>query len=459
MKGDTKIGRFFGIDIKLHLSWWFIAIFLSWILATQFFPTYYPEFSNNQNWTVAIISTILLFVSVLLHELSHSFVARIKKIQVHSITLFFFGGVADIESEDMKPLDEFLMAIAGPLFSFLLAGICALIFTNTTNYLIPNAIAYYLFQLNIAIGIFNLVPGYPLDGGRALRAILHHFTKDLRKATRIASWGGKAFAGILMFFGAMQIFNGFYTGVWLIFIGFFLHFVAGLSYEQVIFYDVLSKWKVSQFQVHAKSDIMVKAETNLLKFLQTNLSNKHKTFIVKKNKEPFAILDLPSLKVLRGEDLSKLTIGDVSIPLLKLGTLTSDQSAYVAFKKFLASGSRVLSVKKTMESKKIEGLVFKEQVMNALVRRLKFGIDFSENALGSSSSKITVPTVTRKDLQIATKGLSKIKIKVKKPSKKIVSSKKSKSKQNSKIIKKSKLKEKNSIEHLGDLPMPELPLP
>lgn len=441
MRGDIKLGRFFGIDIKLHFSWWVIVIFLVWVLASQFFPLYYPELTTMEHWLVASICTILLFVSVLLHELSHSFVAKKKGINVHSITLFFFGGVADIESEDMKPMDEFLMAIAGPLSSFFLAGICAIIFLNTTVYLIPNAIAYYLFQLNIVLGIFNLVPGYPLDGGRALRAILHHFIGDLRKATRIASWGGKAFATVLIVLGIFQLFSGALGGLWLIFIGIFLHFVAGLSYEQVIFYDILSKWKVSEFQVKAKTNMMIKGDTNFQDFLQSNLSNKHKTFIVKKGKEAVAILDLTTIAAMRNDDLSKLKVNDIAIPLKKLGTLTPDQSAYLAFKKFLESGSRILSVKKTMESEKIDGLVFKEQVMNALVRRLKFGVNFKNQK--TSNLNIKVSKKALKDAKAVLSGKQK-KSKQKNSKKKVTS-------------KKRKVKKKVQNKNITSLPIPKLP--
>ena len=463
MKGNLRVGRFFGIDVKLHLSWWFIALLLTWVLATNFFPTFYPELSQMNHWLVAIISAILLFVSVLLHEFSHSLVARLKGIHVHSITLFFFGGVADIESESMKPLDEFLMAIAGPLFSFLLAGIFAITYQLTEANLIINAISFYLFQLNLVLGIFNLVPGYPLDGGRAFRAILHWYYKDLRKATRIASFGGKAFALLLIVLGFAQIFTGAFAGVWLILIGFFLHFIAGLSYEQVIFYDVLSKWNVSQFQVRAKASVMVKGDTLLKEFIQTHLADKHKVFIVKKGSQPSALLDLTAIQALRGENLEKISVHGAAIPLKKLGTLTPNQTAYVAFKKFLETGSRVLSVKKTMDSPTIEGLVFKEQVMNALVRRLKFGVNFKDVDKGKVKIKLTKKrsksTMGKaKSVQAAsgkeTKGnrrTKKQKGAKKKSSKKVVKKKTAKKTRNTKKT------ITNAFSKKGSLPLPKLP--
>lgn len=440
MRGDIKLGRLFSIDIKLHFTWWLVVIFLTWILASQFFPQFYPELTTTQNWIVAIACTLLLFVSVLLHELSHSFVAKMKGVNVRSITLFFFGGVANIESEDMKPLNEFFMAIAGPLFSFFLAAICAIIFYQTTNYLVPNAIAYYLFQLNLALGIFNLVPGYPLDGGRALRAIIHYFTHDLKKSTKIASWCGKTFATVLILLGVVQIFLGSIAGLWLILIGFFLYFVADLSYEQVVFYDTLSKWYVADLLVKPHPKEMVIGKTNLHQFLEDRAASKHKLFIIKKGKDPFAVLDLTTLPKMPISELEKITLEEIAVPLKQLGTLTPDQSAYVAFKKFLDSESRVLLVKKTMESSNVLGLVFKEQVMNALVRKLKFGVDIHKGKL-PRPKKPSVAALQKAKATLSGRKISKKKkVVVKKPVKKTTKNKSTKRKKK-----------------LGTLPMPELP--
>src|SRR3989344_4695935 len=146
MKEGIRIFTIFGIDVKLHYSWWFIFILLTWSLATSFFPIYFPGSTARTYWLMSVIASLLLFLSVLLHELSHSLVARAKKITVRSITLFFFGGVAGIDSEDMKPSSEFLMAIAGPLFSLLLAGIFYVIYISTGNGIVT-AITFYLYQL------------------------------------------------------------------------------------------------------------------------------------------------------------------------------------------------------------------------------------------------------------------------------------------------------------------------
>ncbi len=240
MRKSGTIARVFGIDIRLHYSWYFIFVLIAWSLSVSFFPHFFPNLSGVLYWSMGITAALLLFVSVLLHELSHSLVAKIMSIDVESITLFFFGGVAGITREDMKPKEEFLMAIAGPLFSLVLSGIFFLIHElNGTVFI--TAITLYLYQLNFVLAIFNMVPGFPLDGGRAFRAALHWYLKDLRRATYIAAQGGKFFAGVLIVLGIFGMFTGTGPGLWFILIGAFLYYLAGMSYEQVVIKEILDK--------------------------------------------------------------------------------------------------------------------------------------------------------------------------------------------------------------------------
>src|SRR3989344_9166943 len=223
-----KLGKVFGITVQLHVSWWFVLVLLSWSLATTYFPQYYA--GTQMSWLMGILAAVLLFVSVLLHELSHSLVARAKKIKVETITLFFFGGVAGIRDEEMKPSTEFLMAIAGPLFSLVLAGFFFLL-SGLHQWWTP--LASYLYQLNLILAVFNLIPGFLLDGGRAFRALLYGYYNDILKATRIAAMVGKIFAGLLMGVGFLGLLTGTGQGLWFIFLGGFLYFLAGASYSQV----------------------------------------------------------------------------------------------------------------------------------------------------------------------------------------------------------------------------------
>ncbi len=197
---------------------------------------------------MAVIAAILLFASLLAHELSHSVVAKRNQLSIRGITLFIFGGVAHMEEEPPTPAVEFKMAAAGPLMSFFLS----LLFFGLTQAFyklgFPRtvlSITNYLFILNLFVGIFNLTPGFPLDGGRILRAALWQYYKDVRKATAIASGFGKAFAFFLMALGFISLFTGsIISGVWFIFIGLFLQEAADMSYRQVIMKKILSGFRV-----------------------------------------------------------------------------------------------------------------------------------------------------------------------------------------------------------------------
>jgi len=376
MHKATKLFRIFGIDIQLHYSWWFIFILLAWSLSASFFPalcsgslpgfTYdCSHFTTNTYWFVGIIAALLLFVSVLLHELSHSLVAKLKKIQVKSITLFFFGGVAGIEKEEMKPSSEFLMAIAGPLFSLLLAGIFFLIFKFNGNVMVA-AITYYLWQLNLILAIFNMVPGFPLDGGRALRAILHWYYKDLKKATRIAAAGGKIVAGALIILGVIGLISGVGGGLWFILIGGFLYFIAGVSYDQVIIKDVLGKIKVSELM--DKSLPVVKPEMRFKEFTK-QYSSLGKTLFLVRNKTFSGVLDLNRINVLPTKLQDVVKVKQISLPFNQIKGIDKNDNLYNAFRKFAEQKVEILPV---LSGKEQIGVITREAVMNRLQWDMKF---------------------------------------------------------------------------------------
>src|SRR3989344_1044634 len=285
MKTGLKVFRIAGIDIRLHYSWWLIFILLAWSLSTTYFPQpeVFPGAVKSTYWVMGIIASLLLFISVLLHELSHSLVAKFRKIKVESITLFFFGGVAGITKEKIKPSSEFMMAIAGPIFSLVLAGVFYLIFIIGINGAAA-AIAKYLALLNLILACFNLVPAYPLDGGRAFRAILYAYYKDLKKATRIASFGGKIFAiymimeGLFNLFGAVIIFPG---GLWFLILGVFLFIIAKGSYEQVVVDEALEQIKIRDL-VQKKYPIL-NSEQTVSSFLKQYQNSGEESFIIEGN--------------------------------------------------------------------------------------------------------------------------------------------------------------------------------
>jgi Zn-dependent protease len=224
MPGSFRLGKIAGIEIDINWSWIIILVLLTVSLATGWFPQLYPGWSTATYWVVSLISALLLFVSVLLHELAHSLVARRNGLTVKNITLFIFGGVSNIEQEPQSPGVEFWMALVGPLTSLLIGAICYLLLLPLRGTRSPlEGILFYLAVTNILLGLFNLIPGFPLDGGRVLRAIVWKITGSLQTATRVASLAGQVIAYLFILGGVWLIFGGdVLDGVWIGFIGWFL---------------------------------------------------------------------------------------------------------------------------------------------------------------------------------------------------------------------------------------------
>jgi Zn-dependent protease/CBS domain-containing protein len=246
MKASFRLFRIAGIDIGIHFSWVFIFVLISWSLAQGFFPQKYPGWSVSTYWIIAVASALLLFVSVLIHELAHSLVARSRGLPVSSITLFIFGGVSNLQEEPSKASVEFSMAIVGPLTSLILAGICwGLLYTLSSRTTPAGAMLYYLALINALLAAFNILPGFPLDGGRVLRSILWGAMKDLARATNIAATVGYIFGWALVAYGIYSLFTGnFLGGLWIAFIGWFLSSAAESSRKQFNLREHLTGIKV-----------------------------------------------------------------------------------------------------------------------------------------------------------------------------------------------------------------------
>ena len=268
MMGGFRIGRIFGINIRIDWSWLFIVVLVAWDLVTLF-SQMHAGWTVGLVWLTAIVAALLFFGSVLAHELAHSLVARARGVPVRSITLFLFGGVSDIQREPPSPLAEFLITIVGPITSLVLGflfiwmsgvaigpigGVIAAPF-NLISRLDPiTTLLLWLGPINILVGLFNLIPGFPLDGGRILRSILWAITHNLRRATHWASVVGQIIgwlmilAGVAMIFGVRVPFfgTGFISGLWLGFIGWFLNSAAAQGYQQTVIEDILAGVPVAQ---------------------------------------------------------------------------------------------------------------------------------------------------------------------------------------------------------------------
>lgn len=236
-----------GIPIELNISWILILILVTWSFATGYIPENYPGvFSVPVTWVLSFLTAILLFISILLHELSHSLVAVRNGLPIRRITLFMFGGVAQMSREVDDPGLELRMAAAGPFLTIVLAGMLFLLSLLTGRVLFLSVLLRTLANINLGVFIFNMIPGFPLDGGRILRAAIWWRRGDLIGATRVASNIGSAFAYLLVFAGTMGfiMYRSMIGGLWMVFIGLFLLRAARDSYRNVLYQKVLSEMKV-----------------------------------------------------------------------------------------------------------------------------------------------------------------------------------------------------------------------
>ena len=236
-----------GIPIRIHVSWFVIFALITFILATQYFPSAAPELSPSADWILSVLAALLLFASVVVHELSHSLIAIRNNIPIAGITLFIFGGVAQMKHEPSSPQVEFRMALAGPVSSYVLSLFFLIVYKLFSDHQGVGAIAYYLCYLNLVLGTFNLIPGFPMDGGRVLRAFIWKRSGDYMNATKIASRAGQAIALSFILLGIISMLTVGLDGLWLVILGWFLYRAAQTSYQHAVAKGVLSRLRVKDF--------------------------------------------------------------------------------------------------------------------------------------------------------------------------------------------------------------------
>ena len=251
-RGSIPIGKAFGISLRLHYSWFFIFVLITWALAASYFPTTYPTWSLALKIGAGVLTSILFFGSVLFHELMHSLVSIHQGTEIKSITLFFLGGVSEMTSEPKTAGDEFRMAAAGPFSSLILGGLFMGVYLslrgiNGQAAQFGAAVSMYLGVINILLGVFNLIPGFPLDGGRVLRSLIWWRSRNLQRATQIASNVGRAIGFIFILGGIWWALTGnLFNGIWLVLIGWFLETAASGSYRQTLIQEMLKGHTASE---------------------------------------------------------------------------------------------------------------------------------------------------------------------------------------------------------------------
>lgn len=330
MQAHIKLGRIFGIQIGLHFSWILIALLITLSLAAQF-SAVNPDWGTGVIWLTAIITGILFFTAIVLHELSHALVARLRGLPVNSITLFALGGVALIEKESDDAATEFWVGISGPIMSVVIGFLCllaavALGWSPESQMLAPQtpvvSALVWLGYINFALAIFNMLPGFPLDGGRVLRAIIWWITGDAHRSTRIAARVGQFVATLFIIWGISQFFFGAgFGGLWIALIGWFLLNAAGASHAQVEISQALKGLRVGD--VMRRDCPVLDGRTDLETFVNENLlkTGSRCYFVVEENQFTGLITPHEVKEVPRNLWAFK-QIADVMLELENLKTVT-----------------------------------------------------------------------------------------------------------------------------------------
>ena len=360
---NILLGKILGIEIGLDYSWFVIFAILTWMLASSYYPAEFKNSSHFLYWFMGMTTAIMLFVSVLLHELGHSVVAQQYNVPVKSITLFLFGGVAQVGTEPPSAFAEFLIAIAGPLVSLVLMGLFCIVQPLVAGVAPLLGLAKYLAYINLALVVFNLIPGYPLDGGRVFRAIVWAITGNMRRATLIAANVGRFFAFALIFAGIWQMFTGnFGGGIWVAFIGWFLDNAASAQVQQVMFQGLLGGHKVSQaMSTHCP---VVSADLTLQELVDEHIfSSGQRCYLVRRGEDTVGLMTLHRLKEVSRNEWARTSSAQVMLPLEKLKCIDQNAELSSALQEMDRDGVNQLPV--TQEGH-IIGMVSREDVITFL---------------------------------------------------------------------------------------------
>jgi Zn-dependent protease/CBS domain-containing protein len=359
-KGAWKIATVMGIPIRVHFSWFIVFGLITWSLSTHYFPKAAPDLPVASYWMKGILASLLLFASVVFHELSHAYMAKKYSIPITSITLFIFGGVAQLKGEPPHPKAEFKMAIAGPVSSFLLSALLSLIAINTTGG--PKALFSYLAQINVLLGVFNLIPGFPMDGGRVLRSVLWRRTKDYFYATQKASKFGQKIALFFVIFGTFLIFSGSSGGMWLLLIGWFLYMAAQSSFQQATLQEILSGIKVSN--VMARDIVTLNPSITIDEAVDKYfLRYGYGGFPVVDHGAFLGIITLKEIKNVHQRDWNKVKVTDIFVPHNKKWEVSPDADVMKVLELMIKEDKGRIIV---MENDKVVGLITRNGIARYL---------------------------------------------------------------------------------------------
>ena len=352
-----------GIPIGLDYSWFLIFVLLTWTMAVGYYPAEFKNWPIAQYWIVGAMTAVMLFVSVLLHELGHSVVAISYKVPVRSITLFIFGGVSQIGAEPPTAAAGFWISIAGPAVSFALAALFSLMQPFFAGVAPLLGLSKYLAYINVALGLFNLVPGFPLDGGGVFRAIVWSVTHNMRRATLIAANVGRFIAYLFIFFGVWQMFGGnFINGMWIAFIGWFLESAAVAQVRQQTLERVLAGHKVSEAM--RRDYAAVSSDTTLEHLVNDHiLGAGRRSLVVKRGDKAVGLLTLHHFKEIPRSNWPIMTAAQAMVSAEQMKWVRPDAELWTALEEMDRDGVNQLPV---MADGQIQGMLSREDVITYL---------------------------------------------------------------------------------------------
>jgi Zn-dependent protease/CBS domain-containing protein len=359
----VPIGRILGIPIGLDYSWFLVFGLLTWMLASSYYPAEFRSWSVPLYWVMGAVTAIMLFVSVLLHELGHSVIALRYNVPVRSITLFIFGGVAQIGGEPPSASAEFFIAIAGPLVSLALALVFSVVKPAVAGIEPLWGLAKYLAFINMAVVLFNLIPGYPLDGGRVFRAIVWALTKSMRRATFIAANVGRFFGFLFIFAGVWEMFGGnLGGGIWIAFIGWFLDSAASAQLQQVMFQSLLAGHTVRQAM--SGRCVTVPADVTLQQLVDEHiLSGGQRCFLVHRNDHTVGLMTLHRIRQVPRAAWMTTTAAQAMLPIQELKCIGADTGLWTALQLMDRDGVNQLPV---VTDSRVVGMLSREDVISFL---------------------------------------------------------------------------------------------
>lgn len=373
MKDGIRLFKIFGIEISLDFSWFIIFFLVTWSLASGYFPVKYPFYTEGIYWIMGVISSTLLFVTVLLHELTHSIVANRNGLNIRGIKLFVFGGVAQLSREPQSARVEFDVAVAGPICSFILYFIFKVL-TNFFAAKLPlgeinplTAIFAYLSFINLFLGLINLIPAYPLDGGRIFRAFIWSVTKNFKKATAVASNLGKLFALFLIFNGFLATMRGSFGGLWYVFIGIFLFGAAKIGYENILVKDALNRSLVQN--VMSTNVVTVKGDLTLDKVIEDFFFRyHHSSFPVVEDGRIKGMLTLTQIRTIPREKWHTVNAANCAEPITRDMIVSPREKTSNVLNRLIEHETTHLLV---MDSDKLAGIITRVDIVKLLKLKME----------------------------------------------------------------------------------------